>query len=88
MSRELVLPPDYSVYAWEIKDKGVLDTYVLVDDLPVSVSFFDPVRLQQEIADDLEQGRHFTVKRLLVVERVTLQNMQLAVSEAPPEFFD
>lgn len=88
MTRELVLPPDFGDYAWEVEAKGYFDAAVRVDDSLISVSFFDPVRLQQEIADDIEEGRSFTTKRLLVIERVTVDNMQSAVAAAASDFLE
>jgi hypothetical protein len=61
---------------------------VRIDDSLIGVTFYEPTRLQQDIDAELETGRLFTVKRLLVIERVTVANMQLAVTEAPSEFFE
>jgi hypothetical protein len=88
MTRELVFPPDFSDYAWEVESKGYFDADVRVGDPLVSVAFYDPTRLQQEVDDDIEAGRLFALKRLLVVERVTIDNMKSAVAEAPSEFFE
>jgi hypothetical protein len=61
---------------------------VRVGDSLISVTFYDPTRLQQEIVDDIEAGRLFTMKRLLVIELVTIENMQWAVAQAPSEFYN
>ena len=88
MIRELVLPPNFGDYAWEVEAKGYCDAAVRVNDSLISVTFYDPTRLEQEIGDDIEAGRLFTLKRLLVVERVTLENMQSAIATARSEFFE
>ncbi|ALV42857.1 hypothetical protein AU252_18250 [Pseudarthrobacter sulfonivorans] len=89
MIRELVFPPDFGDYAWEVESKGVFwGAAVRIDDSLISVTFYEPTRLQQDIDAELETGRLFTVKRLLVIERVTIANMQSAVTEAPSEFFE
>lgn len=89
MVRELVLPPDFDDFvAFEVESKGYLDAAVRVDDALINVTFYDPTRLQQDIVDDLEAFRHFTAKRLLVIELVTIENMKWAVTEAPSEFFE
>lgn len=89
MVRELVLPPGFDdLVAFEVESKGYLDAAVRVDDSLIGVTFYDPTRLQQDIVDDLEAFRHFTVKRLLVIELVTIENMKWAVAEAPSEFFE
>jgi len=88
MNRELVLPSDFGDYAWEVEAKGYCDAAVRVDDSLISVTFYAPTRLEQEIGDDIEAGRLFTLKRLLVVESVTVDNMQSAIARAPSEFFE
>lgn len=88
MIRELVLPQDFSDYAWEVESKGYFDAAVRVGDSVVTVSFYEPTRLQQEIVDDIEAGRLFTIRRLLVIEMVSIENMQWAVAEAPSDFFE
>lgn len=46
MEHKLVLPPDFSEYAWEVEAKGVFwDAGVVIDDNPVQVTFYDPARL-------------------------------------------
>ncbi|TNB76374.1 hypothetical protein FHJ30_02045 [Arthrobacter sp. BB-1] len=87
MTRELVLPQDFSDYAWEVESKGYFDAAVRLGDSLIPVSFYDPVRLQQEIADDIESDRLFTIRRLLVIEVVTVENMKWAVAEAADDFF-
>lgn len=59
-----------------------------VGDSLINVTFYDPTRLQQEIVDDIQVGRLFTQKGLLVIELVTIENMQWAVAEAPSGFFE
>ena len=89
MTRELVFPPDFNDYAWEVESKGVFwGANVRADDSLFSITFYDPTRLQQDIDADMEADLLFTVKRLLVVERVTVDNMRLAVAEAPADFFE
>ncbi|WP_077489823.1 hypothetical protein [Sinomonas mesophila] len=89
MKRELVLPPDFDDYGWEVEYKGVFwGGAVRVDDRLINVIFYAPVRLQQDIAADPSAGRLFTEKHLLVVARVTLENMRWVVENAPDGFFE
>lgn len=88
MIRQLLFPSDFKDYAWEVESKGVFwGAAVRIDDALINVTFYEPFRLQQDVEPDLEAGRIFTVKNLLVIKKVTVTNMQLPVSEAPPEFF-
>jgi hypothetical protein len=89
MIRQLIFPPDFSDYAWEVESKGVFwGAAVRIDNSLIDVTFYEPTRLRQDIEADIEAGRLFTVKNLLVIEKVTIRNMQLAVSAAPEEFFE
>lgn len=86
--RQLVLPPDFPDYAWEVEAKGVFwDAKVLVGDIRVPVTFYDPVRLSQEVSDELAGRATLALHRTLVVPSVTEANMQLAVDRAPDGFF-
>jgi hypothetical protein len=88
MTRELLFPPDFDDYAWEVESKGVFwGAAVRIDDWLIGVTFYEPTRLQQDIDAEWEGGTLFIVKRLLVVERVTIENMRSAVREAPSDFF-
>ena len=89
MMRRLVLPADYGEYAWEVEAKGVFwGASVAAGERQTPVTFYDPVRLRQDVDEELGAGRVFGASRLLVVERVTVENMQAAVSQAPLELFD
>jgi hypothetical protein len=80
-SPALLLPDDFDDYAWEIEAKGYFgDVGVRLGDRIVNVTFYDPVRLQQEIESDLLAGRAFAVERLRVVSKVTRENMQAAIA--------
>lgn len=88
MARELVFPPDFQEYAWEVEAKGVFwDATVRVGDLTLPVIFYDPVRLAQDVQEELAVRPAFVARRLLVVPAVTVENMRRAVSSAPTEFF-
>lgn len=89
MNRLLVLPPDFDDYAWEVEAKGVLwDAAVRISGRACPITFYDPVRLQQDVSEVLADGRDFSAIRLLVVKRVTLENMREAVNRAPAELFE
>ena len=88
MARELVLPADFSDYAWEVEVKGWFDAATaLIDGTVFPITFYDPVRLQQDVKADLESGRTFIAVRLLVVDSLTADGMRAALSSAPDELF-
>jgi hypothetical protein len=88
MDRELVLPSGYTDYAWEVEVKGVFwDARVRIGDTTVAVTFYDAVRLSEDVHEELAAGRSFAVQRLLVVPKVTEASMRAVVSGAPEDFF-
>lgn len=89
VDRELILPADFSDYAWEVESKGYFsEVDVRVGDKLVQVTFYEATRLAQDIAEELADDRTFTVSRLLVLERVTVENMRAAIARAPGKLFD
>ncbi len=88
MSIKLTLPEDFEDYAWEVEAKGVFwDTSTRIGDREVTVTFYDPVRLSQDIEEDLREHRVMELNRVLVIPRVTKQHMLEAADQASPEFF-
>lgn len=89
MKRELVLPPDFDEYGWEIEHKGYfLDAAVRLDNgRVVTVTFYSPVRLQQDVDAEFELGNPFVAERLLVVKVVNVENMQSAIQWVPDGFY-
>lgn len=88
MKPELRLPDDFHDYAWEVEAKGVLlDATVRVGDSLVPVTFYDPVRLGQDVTEELAERSAFVLERTIVVPFVTEQHMRAAVRSVPPEFF-
>ena len=63
----------------EIESKGFLPVSIISGARTYSPVFYDPVRLQQD-ADVGEDGR-FTLPGLVVVTRVTRENVERAVVE-------
>ena len=89
MTRELVLPADFQEYAWDVEDKGFFWlASALIEGTHFPLTFYDPVRLQQDVLAELESGRPFTATRLLVIDTVTVDAMRTALLEAPDELFE
>ena len=73
------LPADFEDYCWE--EKGCfLNGELECAGKSYLVNFYDPARLNQEIADALAHDGLFVEENLVVVERVTKQNLETAVS--------
>lgn len=88
MARELLLPADFHDHAWEVEAKGVFwGASVRINDRVVDVTFYDPVRLSQDIAEELGQCLFTELRRVLVVPCVTEEQMRMAVERASAEFF-
>ena len=87
---EFVLPDDVDDFGWELESKGCfLNGTVVWSGRDFLVDFYDPVRLAQTIASELEQSRHTTLdRRVVVVDRVTPDAMRAAARALPPSFFD
>lgn len=85
-ARTLVLPEGFAADAFEVEAKGVLpDVEVRIADRVVHVTFYDPVRLQQDIESELLAGRFPTFSHLVVVRRISNAEMQAAVNTLDPE---
>lgn len=88
LSRKLIFPEDFSDYAWEVESKGYFDgASVKVGDRCINVTFYDPTRLSQDIREDFRAFGMMELRRVLVVESVTEEEMMLAVDRATDEFF-
>ena len=88
MTPDLVLPRDFSDYAWEVEAKGWFAGALLsfAGDLR-EVTFYDPVRLAQDVEADMMHDGQTTLVRVIVIEKVTAQNMRRAASHITSEFF-
>lgn len=89
MDPTLILPPDFTERAAEVEAKGVLwDAHIVRDGKQVPVTFYDPVRLAQDIDADIDFQRAFITRRLIVVQRVTIEEMSRAVTNLPADFLE
>lgn len=88
----VVPPADYDQYDWSLAEsKGYLEDVVvdLAGGRRVTVTFYDPVRLAQDIEAEMSEGiTSISWKRLIVVEKITIAALQAAVDAAPSAFFD
>lgn len=76
----LVLPGHFKEDAWLIEAKGWLAGVTIeVGDERFRLEFYDPVRLAQTVADELDQGGLIVLAHVIVVPRVTLAAIEAAV---------
>jgi len=88
--RKLDLPDTFDDYdAFEIEEKGYFENLpILWDGEPKILTFFDPVRLSQDIQADLDEGYTVHFSHLVVVSKLTTEQMQAALDNLPEDFFD
>lgn len=82
---KLVFPSDFDERtAFEVEREGCFDRGIaeLPDGRQVNVCFYDPHRLAQDLESGQELGRVAVAEAgLIVIPRVTVQNMRRAVTE-------
>lgn len=84
----LLLPPDFDDYGWEVESKGVFfAAEVEFEDGAFGVTFYDPTRLAQDLEAELGSDAQVSFARVVVVERVTVENMERAVRALDRAFF-
>ena len=78
-SQPLIFPEGFDEYAAEVESKGWFpDARLNFEGRNYVLTFYDPVRLAQEIEAELQRGGIFFEPNLVVVKSVTRQNMEAA----------
>src|SRR5579871_744585 len=70
--------------AWEVEQKGFVEhvRIELPDKRVATVCFWDPTRLAQDLDNDIKRGQACIGEPgLIVIPRVTVENMKAAVNE-------
>ena len=76
----LRFPLDFDDYGWEVESKGWFDgAEVLWEGAVIRLTFYDPVRLAEEVNEELGASRTPTFRNLVVVPVVTRYAMERAV---------
>ncbi|MFT4225350.1 hypothetical protein [Micropruina sp.] len=89
MEPQLILPRDWDEFAaFEVEDKGWYRARIVFDVCEVSVTFYDPENLATDVEMDIKAGRNFVERNLIVVPRVTVENMSISAANLPPGFFE
>ena len=77
----LELPADFDAHAWEVEAKGVLfDVVLRVAGERVTLVFYDPIRLAQDVSACVDAGRIFFEGHVVVVPRVTREAIEAAAA--------
>ena len=71
------IPKDFEDYEWEIESKGFISIDVKFDDKIFNINFYDEVRLNQTIVDDLGSNGFFFEKNLVVISKVNLKEIKV-----------
>ena len=76
----LAFPQGFDSYASEVEAKGwFAEAKLVLSGKQHRLTFYDPVRLGQEIEDQLQRGTAFFEPNLVVIPSVTRENMEKAV---------
>lgn len=70
------LPDDFNEYAWGIESKGCLEIDIEIYSNVYTFNFYDPVRVNQTIQDDLDSSQFFFYENLVVLESITIENIE------------
>lgn len=79
-SYRLEFPDEFTECAWEVEAKGWLPGVVaVIGGWRYPLTFYDPVRLSQDIEAEIANGRPFFEPNLIVVPTVTRACIESAV---------
>jgi hypothetical protein len=77
---EIEFPKGFDEFEWEVEAKGWLQGVVVtIERRRYRVTFYDPTRLAQDIADELQEKSVYLESNVLVVPSVTRAHMEKAV---------
>lgn len=76
------LPADFADYEWEVTAKGYFsEARMTVSGKHYRLTFYDAVRLGQEIESEFERGGVFFEPNLVIVRSVTRLDMERAAEQ-------
>ncbi len=81
-------PIEWDSYSeYEIECKGWLPgVELMLNDQIYQLTFYDPVRLAQDLADDIQSGKIAIVEKgLMVIPSITKENIIRAINQAVEE---
>lgn len=75
-------PVEFEEYSWEIESKGwFAGLEVVIDGKTLRPVFYDPVRLSQDVAAEVDKDGVFAEQCLIVVKKVTHELMENAIAD-------
>lgn len=77
----LNLSDDFSEYAWEVESKGCFEVDIKIFDKIYTFNFYDPIRLNQTIEDDLSLNQYFFYENMVVLPKVNLRNIEKFIED-------
>lgn len=78
----LQFPAGFEDYAWEVEAKGWLTGVVaVIEERRYTLTVYDPVRLAQDLDEELKDSKAFFEPNLVVVTSVTRERIAAAVQE-------
>jgi len=77
----LNLSDDFSEYAWEVESKGCFEVDIKIFDKIYTFNFYDPIRLNQTIEDDLNLNQYFFYENMVVLPKVNLRNIEKFIED-------
>jgi hypothetical protein len=76
----ILFPDGFDDYAWEVQSKGWFsDVKLAVFGKQYRISFYDPVRLSQEIQDEILRGGVFFEPNVVVAQSINRQSVESAI---------
>lgn len=79
-AHELIFPPEFLEYEYEYEAKGYLTgARIALGEQHADVVFYEPVRLGQDIAEELADTGYLALANLVVVPQVTREALIHAV---------
>ena len=72
---------DFSDCAWEVELKGCLEVDIQIFDKLYTFNFYDLIRLNQTIEDDLNSNQYFFYENMVVLPKVNLRNIEKFIED-------
>lgn len=75
-------PADFENYSWQIESKGwFVGLEIIVGEKVLRPTFYDPVRLSQDVAEEITSDGFFTEPCLIVINKVTQESIERAIAD-------
>jgi hypothetical protein len=79
MDYQILFDDDFDAYAWELELKGYFDTNIKFETSIIPISFYDPVRLAQEVESTLVATGIFFERNIVVIPKITRMDIESAI---------